>query len=181
MNATLDRLAMICTAYTTIETPLGPMLLARSAVGLIGAWFKGQKHHPALPTTPFCPDDDLLVCAGNQMGHYFAGNRSSFDLPLDLCGTAFQCAVWQHLLAIPSGTTRSYRDIATASGSGAAVRAVGGAVGRNPLSVFVPCHRVVGSNGSLTGYAGGVVRKEALLALERRAREPAYDRRAGLT
>jgi len=173
MNSTLDRLAMICTANTTIATPLGPMLLARSATGLTGAWFSGQKHHPAWPATPLCPDDELLVRAGDQLRRYFAGDRSPFDLPLDLHGTAFQRAVWQHLLAIPSGMTRSYRDVATASGSGTAVRAVGGAVGRNPLSVFVPCHRIVGSDGSLTGYAGGVARKQALLALERREQEPA--------
>ena len=113
------------------------------------------------------PDDALLREAADQLHAYFAGERDAFELPLDLHGTGFQRAVWRALLKIPGGRTRSYGEIARALGSAAAVRAVGGAVGRNPLSVIVPCHRVVGSDGSMTGYAGGVERKRALLELER--------------
>ena len=162
-----------CTAQTTINTPLGPMLLARTEKGLAGVWFEGQKHHPAPIAAAHRPDDALLRRAGDQLLAYFAGEAHVFDVPLDLQGTAFQRAVWQALLAIPGGETRSYGEIAKALGSASAVRAVGGAVGRNPVSVIVPCHRVVGSDGSLTGYAGGVERKRALLALERALEEGA--------
>ena len=108
----------------------------------------------------------LLVRAAAQLRRYFDGNEVSFDIPLDLLGTEFQRAVWAALLRIPAGATRSYGDIAREIAAPQAVRAVGAAVGRNPLSVIVPCHRVVGSDGSLTGYAGGLERKQALLALE---------------
>jgi methylated-DNA-[protein]-cysteine S-methyltransferase len=155
-----------CTAQTTINTPLGKLLLARTTKGLAGVWFDGQKHHPAPLTAMRRPDDELLRRAAEQLHAYFAGEGLGFDVPLDLQGTPFQRAVWQALLAIPSGETRSYGEIAAALGSASAVRAVGGAVGRNPVSVIVPCHRVVGSDGSLTGYAGGVDRKRALLELE---------------
>ena len=155
-----------CTAQTTINTPLGKLLLARTAKGLAGVWFDGQKHHPAPLTAVRRPDDALLRRAAEQLHAYFAGEAFAFDVPLDLQGTPFQRSVWQALLEIPAGETRSYSEIAAALGSASAVRAVGGAVGRNPLSVIVPCHRVVVSDGSLTGYAGGVDRKRALLELE---------------
>ncbi|HWI11181.1 MAG TPA: methylated-DNA--[protein]-cysteine S-methyltransferase [Burkholderiaceae bacterium] len=167
MNTTTDSIRAACTAQTTIATPLGPLLLARTARGLAGAWFEGQKHHPGPLGAVRRPDDALLRAAADQLHAYFTGARDAFELPLDLHGTAFQRAVWQALLAIPGGRTRSYGEIAGALGAASAVRAVGGAVGRNPLSVVVPCHRVVGSDGSMTGYAGGVERKRALLALER--------------
>lgn len=156
-----------CTAQTTINTPLGKLLLARTAKGLAGVWFEGQKHHPDPLTVVRRPDDALLRRTADLLHDYFAGKDVVFDIPLDLQGTAFQRSVWQALLAIPGGQTRSYGEIAKALGAASAVRAVGGAVGRNPVSVIVPCHRVVGSDGSLTGYAGGVDRKRALLALER--------------
>ena len=155
-----------CTAQTTIKTPLGTLLLARTANGLAGVWFEGQKHHPEPLTVMRRPDDALLRRAADQLHAYFAGETLAFDVPLDLQGTPFQRRVWQALLAIPGGETRSYGQIAQTLGSAAAVRAVGGAVGRNPVSVIVPCHRVIGSDGSLTGYAGGVDRKRALLELE---------------
>jgi len=155
-----------CTAQTTINTPLGKLLLARTAKGLAGVWFEGQKHHPAPLTVMRRPDDALLRLAADQLHAYFAGDTLAFDVPLDLQGTLFQRSVWLALLAIPGGETRSYGEIAKGLGAGAAVRAVGAAVGRNPVSVIVPCHRVIGSDGSLTGYAGGVERKRALLALE---------------
>jgi methylated-DNA-[protein]-cysteine S-methyltransferase len=167
MTTILTTIAGACTAQTTLATPLGKLLLVRTERGLAGAWFEGQKHHPAALTAVRRPDDELLRRAATQLLDYFAGERDGFDLPLDLLGTAFQRAVWQQLLAIPAAGTTSYGAIAKALGSPAAVRAVGGAVGRNPVSVIVPCHRVVGTDGSMTGYAGGVDRKRALLALER--------------
>ncbi len=156
-----------CTAQTTISTPLGDMLLARTATGLAGIWFAGQKHHPDPISAPQRPDDALLRRAADQLRAYFAGESLDFDVPLDLHGTPFQRAVWQALVEIPAGATRTYGEIAAALGSPSAVRAVGGAVGRNPVTLIVPCHRVIGSDGSLTGYAGGVERKRALLTIER--------------
>ena len=167
MNSTTDTVHAACTAQATIDSPLGAILLARTAKGLAGAWFEGQKHHPGTFAAPERPEDALLAQAAAQLQTYFAGGDHGFDLPLDLHGTPFQRAVWGALLAIDAGDTRSYGEIAAAIGSASAVRAVGGAVGRNPVSVIVPCHRVVGRDGSLTGYAGGVQRKQALLALER--------------
>ena len=167
MNTTTDSIHAACTAQTTIATPLGPVLLARTTLGLAGAWFEGQKHHPGSLPAPQQPDDALLRRTADQLHAYFAGDGAHFDLPLDLHGTPFQRAVWQALLGIPAGSTRSYGEIAKATGTASAVRAVGGAVGRNPVSVIVPCHRVIGGDGSLTGYAGGVERKRALLRLER--------------
>ena len=157
-----------CVAQTVVDTPLGPLLLARTADGLCGAWFDGQKHHPGPLAAPQRPGDVLFVQAAAQLRDYFAGTRHHFDLPLDPRGTPFQRSVWRALATITAGTTRSYAGVAGDIGSARAVRAVGAAVGRNPLSVIVPCHRVVGSDGSLTGYAGGLPRKRALLALEAR-------------
>ena len=166
MSFATDCIHTHCTAQATIASPLGPVLLARTAAGLAGAWFEGQQHHPGALAAPQRPADALLQEAAQQLQAYFDGVRSAFELPLDLQGTAFQRSVWQVLQRIAPGATCSYGDIATALGSPSAVRAVGGAVGRNPVSVIVPCHRVVGRDGSLTGYAGGVDRKRALLRLE---------------
>lgn len=146
----------------------GGLRVAASARGLAGAWFEGQRHWP--DTTGWREDarHPLLREARAQLSDYLAGRRAGFDLPLDLSrGTAFQQAVWRALLGIPRGGTQSYAALAQAVGRPAAVRAVGAAVGRNPLGVIVPCHRVLGSDGGLTGYAGGLDRKGALLALER--------------
>ena len=150
-----------------IDSPLGPLTLAATDAGLAGAWFHGQRHWP--DTRGWRSDDAHAVLreAATQLTDYFAGRRSHFDLPLDLShGTAFQQAVWQALRAIPRGQTTSYGALSHGIGQPAAVRAVGAAVGRNPISVIVPCHRVLGADGSLTGYAGGLPRKSALLALE---------------
>jgi methylated-DNA-[protein]-cysteine S-methyltransferase len=169
MNMTTDSIRRVACAQSTIATPLGRLLLVRTARGLAGAWFEGQKHHPGELLAPHRASDDLLADAARQLHEYFAGERDEFDLALDLHGTAFQQQVWQRLLAIPIHGTCSYGAIAKALDVPRAVRAVGGAVGRNPVSVIVPCHRVVGSDGSMTGYAGGVDRKRALLGLERRS------------
>lgn len=155
---------------TTIPSPLGPLLLAASPRGLAGVWYADQRHGP-LPQQvqrwPIDHDHPLLRTAAAQLDAYFRGERLDFDLPLDLSGgTPFQRAVWLALLGIPAGHTRSYGDMARQIERPAAVRAVGAAIGRNPLGIVVPCHRVVGGNGSLTGYAGGLDRKRALLRLE---------------
>ena len=166
MSIATDSVHALATAQTTIATPIGSLLLARTEKGLAGAWFEGQKDHPGVLAAPNRPDDPVLHDAATQLADYFGGRRQQFDLPLDLHGTAFQRSVWQALLRIGSGQTQSYGDIARTLGSHKAVRAVGSAVGRNPISVIVPCHRVMGSDGSLTGYAGGLDRKRALLSLE---------------
>ena len=169
MSYATEAIRRHATAQMRIATPLGSVLLVRTAQGLAGAWFEGQKHHPATIDAPQVDDDSVLVRAAAQLRAYFDGAADRFDVPLDLQGSDFQRSVWSALLAIDAGATRSYGDIARAIGAPQAVRAVGSAVGRNPVSVIVPCHRVVGSGGALTGYAGGLDRKRALLALEARA------------
>lgn len=162
----LAQLAAACTAQLQLDTPLGAMRLARTAKGLAGAWFAGQKDDPVAIAAPEAPDDELLRRAASQLSEYFAGRRERFDVPLDLHGTAFQRSVWHALLDIDCGRTSSYGAVARAVGRPSAVRAVGAAVGRNPIAVIVPCHRVMGSDGALTGYAGGLPRKIALLQIE---------------
>lgn len=156
---------------THTSTPLGTVRLAATPLGLCGLWFDGQRHLPAPLDGPSAwaqaPHHPLLREAAAQLLQYLHGERTQFALPLDLAwGTPFQQAVWRALRHIPLGQTTSYGALAHAVGRPAAVRAVGAAVGRNPLSVVVPCHRVLGQNGSLTGYAGGLERKAALLRLE---------------
>lgn len=158
-------------------SPLGEVRLAASSLGLVGLWFDGQRHLPAQLDGPGAwPATDahpVLREAARQLQEYLGGTRTCFDLSLDLRGgTPFQQAVWQALCAIPRGRTTSYLAIAQALGKPSAVRAVGAAVGRNPVSVAVPCHRVLGSDGSLTGYAGGLERKRALLRLEEASPSP---------
>lgn len=155
------------TAFTEWQGPLGRMILAATPQGLSGVWFEGQRHGPDTSAWQRVADAPLLAQAMEQLTAYFAGRRTAFDLPLDLrSGTLFQQRVWQALQQIAPGGTTSYAALSARVGSPAAVRAVGAAVGRNPVSIVVPCHRVIGSNGSLTGYAGGLDRKTALLALE---------------
>lgn len=154
---------------TTLDSPLGPIVLAASARGLAGLWFDGQRHQPDASGWREAPQHPLLRRTALLLQAYFAGRPAPLpaDLPLDLhAGTAFQRAVWLALLRIPRGGTTSYGGLAAGLGKPAAVRAVGAAVGRNPVSILVPCHRVLGSDGSLTGYAGGLDRKTALLRLE---------------
>lgn len=159
---------------TTWQGPLGPMIVAATDKGLAGVWFEGQRHMPDHSTWQVDDKHPVLRLAIRQLGEYFSGKRTQFDMPLDLQGgTTFQQSVWQALLRIPSGATTSYGEISARLGKPAAVRAVGAAVGRNPVSVIVPCHRVLGRDGSLTGYAGGLDRKTALLKLEN-ALEPAH-------
>ncbi|MDB5929274.1 MAG: methylated-DNA--protein-cysteine methyltransferase [Polaromonas sp.] len=160
------------TVQTRVPSPLGAIAIAATDKGLAGLWFaEGQRYLPAWLTGPAAwpqaTDHPVLRLVGQQLGEYFAGQRTRFDLPLDLGhGTAFQQQVWQALLAIPQGSVISYGEVSRRIGNPTAVRAVGGAIGRNPVSIIVPCHRVRGSNGTLTGYAGGLERKAALLRLE---------------
>lgn len=149
-----------------IDTPLGRMLIADDGDGLAGAWFVGQRHFPEAVSTWDRRETDTLALARQQLKAYFAGQLQSFDLPLAPLGTPFQRSVWQQLRSIPYGQSSSYGRIAKALGKPSASRAVGMAVGRNPWSVVVPCHRVLGSAGQMTGYAGGLERKGSLLALE---------------
>ena len=153
-------------AQCRIDTPLGPMTLAATARGLAGAWFDAQSHHPGVLQAEVDAAHPVLVQAARELAEYFAGTRQTFDVTLDAQGTAFQHRVWQALRRIHRGQLHTYGAIAQQLGLPAAARAVGAAVGRNPLSVIVPCHRVVGRDGSLTGYAGGLPRKQALLVLE---------------
>ena len=159
---------------TRIQSPLGDMLLAATNQGLAGAWFTDQRHRPealefknvphAWPTQDSHP---TLAEAARQLAEFFNGKRKTFDLRLDINGgTLFQQSVWRALLKIPYGKTTSYGSIGQQIDNPTAMRAVGSAVGRNPLSLIVPCHRVLGGDGSLTGYAGGLHRKTALLQLE---------------
>lgn len=149
------------------DTRLGPVRLAARGGALIGLWFDGQKHDvPPGADWQQSQDDPLLNEAARQVRDYLDGRRRAFDLPLAPEGTAFQQSVWRAIAKVPVGRTATYRDLARRIGRPTSVRAVGAAVGRNPLSVVVPCHRIVGSDGSLTGYAGGLDRKRELLALE---------------
>lgn len=160
---------------TSLPSPLGPIVIAATSKGLAGLWFvENQRYLPPELTGqvgalvwPSGPDHPVLKKASQQLADYFTHQRSHFDVPLDLAsGTLFQQAVWRALLAIPHGDTVSYGEISLRIGRPTAVRAVGAAVGRNPISIIVPCHRVMGADGSLTGYAGGLDRKTALLKLE---------------
>jgi methylated-DNA-[protein]-cysteine S-methyltransferase len=166
MSYATDTIPGRATAQMRYASPLGSLLLVRTRDGLAGAWFEAQKHHPEPIDAPVRDDDPLLRAAAAQLAAYFDGRLGAFDVPLDLVGTPFQVNVWRELLAIEPGRTCTYGDIARKLGQATAGRAVGAAVGRNPISVIVPCHRVVGSDGTLTGYAGGLERKTALLRLE---------------
>jgi len=152
---------------THIDSPLGGITLAATDAGLAGFWFDGQKHLPDMGAWQTDDAHPVLREAAAQVRDYFAGRRTDFDLPLDLShGTDFQQAVWKALCAIAPGKTTTYGALGAGIGKPTAVRAVGAAVGRNPISVIVPCHRVLGADGGLTGYAGSLERKSALLALE---------------
>jgi len=148
-------------------SPLGPMTLAASAQGLAGAWFDGQKHMPDTRGWTERPQHAVLQQAAQELAEYFAGKRQRFTVALDLqAGSAFQLQVWQALCGIAAGKSISYGALAAQLGRPSAVRAVGAAVGRNPISIIIPCHRVLGAGGALTGYAGGLERKVALLQTE---------------
>lgn len=151
--------------YTHVPTPVGPMLLAGDDAALVYVSFPTGKHIMR-PHAEWVRTDRPFAEAVLQLTAYFAGDLTEFDLPLRPLGTEFQLSVWQALAAIPYGEIRSYADIAIAIGKPTATRAVGAANGANPLPIIVPCHRVVGANGSLTGFGGGLETKKFLLNLE---------------
>ncbi len=153
-------------AQSRIESPLGPLTLAVTARGLAGIWFDGQDHHPVQVPAPVDVGHPLLVQAAAELAAYWADASHNFTLPLDPQGSDFQQAVWRALLEIAPGALSTYGAVAQRIGRPDAVRAVGGAIGRNPIGIVVPCHRVVGKDGTLTGYAGGLPRKQALLQHE---------------
>lgn len=152
----------------TLKSPIGPLTLIARAEGLTHVFFPG--HEGPLPAGDDSPAAAaVLARAAEQLGEYFAGRRQRFDLPLAPTGTDFQRSVWLGLREIPYGATLSYGELARRVGRPQAVRAVGAANGANPLPVIVPCHRVIGANGRLTGFGGGLPAKMALLELEGRA------------
>ena len=153
-------------AQGLIQTPLGPLTALASDAGLMGLWFADQQHSPGTLDAPIDGEQRWIALAREEFDGYFAGRLRAFKVALAPQGTAFQEAVWRRLCAIRCGDTSSYGRIARDVGSPQASRAVGAAVGRNPISVIVPCHRVIGENGALTGYAGGLHRKQALLDIE---------------
>ena len=155
------------TVYSKMTSPLGTVILSATDMGLSGIWFDGQKHLPPFKSWKPLPNNAYLLKAQDSLQAYFSKQTKRFEMPLDLhAGTTFQQQVWLALLKIPYGRTVTYNEISRYIGAPTSVRAVAGAVGRNPLSIMVPCHRVIGSNGTLTGYAGGLDRKLALLTLE---------------
>lgn len=154
-------------AFKKVPSPVGELTLVASERGLAAIlWEDDDPKRVKLQPRAEQPEHPVLVEAARQLGEYFAGERTAFDLPLDFHGTDFQKAVWAQLLAIPFGETRSYAEVARAVGRPTAFRAVGAANGRNPISIVAPCHRVIGTNGTLTGFAGGLDGKALLLRLE---------------
>jgi methylated-DNA-[protein]-cysteine S-methyltransferase len=152
------------TTYTaTVDSPVGPLLLTSDGTSLTRLLFD-VRPHPSWSTEP----DPIIERAAAQLVEYFAGERTAFDLPLEPAGTPFQLTVWAALRGIPYAETINYGQLALRVGNARASRAVGLANGRNPISIVVPCHRVIGADGSLTGYGGGLDRKRTLLDLERR-------------
>lgn len=161
-------------AYRIVDSPVGRLKLVATDKGLAAILWETDFVDAVRPDRVRLeemierPRDLVLTETARQLKEYFAGKRSEFDLPLDMQGTEFQRSVWEALLAIPFGETRTYAQIADRLGKPSATRAVGAAIGRNPVSILVPCHRVIGSSGKLTGFAGGLPAKAALLELEGR-------------
>lgn len=157
--------------YVEHPSPVGTLLIAATDAGICGIYFEEHRHFKGKDgwqavAPPSSRSDQLLVEVTRQLDEYFAGRRTVFDVPLDLAGTDFQRNVWMELSRIPFGESVSYAQHAQRLGNPKALRAVGSAIGKNPVSIIVPCHRVIGSSGAVTGYAGGLERKRFLLALE---------------
>ncbi|HEN8710763.1 TPA: methylated-DNA--[protein]-cysteine S-methyltransferase [Pseudomonas putida] len=154
-------------AFTLMQSPVGTLTLVARGERLAAVlWEEERENRVRLGEVHRDDQQPILREAARQLEEYFAGKRQLFELALDFAGTAFQRQVWAALLTIPFGQTRSYSDIARQIGNPSAVRAVGAANGRNPISIIAPCHRVIGASGSLTGFAGGLTAKQYLLALE---------------
>lgn len=154
-------------AYKIMDSPVGKLKVVASEKGLVAILWENDKPR-RVPLTDMVEDSTqkVLVETERQLGEYFAGRRQAFSLPLDMRGTRFQKDVWEALLAIPFGETRSYGELAKKLGAPTASRAVGAANGRNPISIVVPCHRVIGASGKLTAFAGGLETKARLLEME---------------
>lgn len=156
-------------SYMEHPSPIGVLLIAATDVGICGIYFEEHKHFKGKDSwleKPTLAAMQHLKKAATQLDEYFAGLRTEFDVALDMTGTEFQRGVWTALIEIPFGKSVSYAQHAQGLGNPKALRAVGSAIGKNPVSIIVPCHRVIGSSGAVTGYAGGVERKRFLLALE---------------
>jgi methylated-DNA-[protein]-cysteine S-methyltransferase len=155
-------------AYKIIESPVGKLKLVASDKGLVALLWDNDRPHRGVPLNELVANEQhpILVATERQLREYFAGKRKTFSVSLDMRGTPFQKNVWEALLAIPFGETRSYGQIANQLGNPRATRAVGAANGKNPVSIIVPCHRVIGSSGKLTGFGGGLETKAHLLSLE---------------
>jgi methylated-DNA-[protein]-cysteine S-methyltransferase len=153
-------------SYDELESPQGTMILTATQKGLAGVYFKGQKHFPRRRDWKRDTQNAVLRQAKRQLAEYFAGKRTHFSVALDPQGTPFQRSVWRQIAKVGFGRTLTYGELATRAGHPGSARAAGAATGRNPIGIIVPCHRIMGANGRLTGYAGGLRRKRALLALE---------------
>ena len=154
--------------YRRIATPLGGLFATAVDGALTGLYFEGGRHAPAIsPQWLYDPGYAPLLACDRQLGEYLEGQRRTFDLPLAAAGSPFQLRVWEEIARIPYAATLTYAELAQRAGAAGSARAAGAATGRNPFSIVVPCHRVVGSSGSLTGYAGGLERKTRLLEIER--------------
>jgi methylated-DNA-[protein]-cysteine S-methyltransferase len=156
------------TYYTLQDSPIGELLLTATDHGISGLYMQNGRHAPTGPDPSWQRAESRFTQVRQELDEYFAGQRRHFGVALDLLGTAFQRSVWQGLCSIAYGATESYATLAHRIGNPKAVRAVGLANGRNPVSIIVPCHRVIGSDGSLTGYGGGLERKRFLLEIEAR-------------
>jgi methylated-DNA-[protein]-cysteine S-methyltransferase len=154
------------TAFTRFPSPVGELLLSASDTALTGVWFETSKHVPPLQVERGSGGEDILLHTRQQLSEYFAGTRTTFDLPLAAAGSDFERQVWNLLRTIPYGATTSYSALARRLGDVKATRAVGAANGKNPIPIIVPCHRVVGAHGELTGFGGGLDRKRWLLEHE---------------
>jgi O-6-methylguanine DNA methyltransferase len=178
LSKTKKGVAAMSLFYKKMKSPVGKLKLIASAHALVAVlWEREEPDRVKLDAPTFAPEHPILIETERQLTEYFTGARAEFDLPIEPHGSAFQKKVWQALRNIPFGQTRSYLELAKALGSAAASRAVGLANGKNPLSIIVPCHRVIGSDGSLTGFAGGLEIKAALLALEAKAAASTRDER----
>ena len=158
------------TYYSYIQSPLGQLIVRGDGQFVTGLFMAGQKRWHG-PDAAWQQDDGPFAAVREELAEYFAGTRQQFDVPIRMLGTPFQRRVWQELVRIPFGTTINYGELAARVGQPTASRAVGNANGRNSIGIIVPCHRVIGASGKLTGYAGGLDKKQWLLAWERRAAE----------
>lgn len=158
--------------HTVVDSPCGPLTLVARDDRLVGLYMTEQRHRPSEETFGLPGEHPVLARTAEQLAAYFAGDRTAFDVELNMLGTPFQQRVWTALNDIPYGETVTYGELAEALGKPTASRAVGLANGKNPISVIVPCHRVIGANGGLTGYGGGLARKQWLLDFERGTQQP---------